>query len=363
MWKKLVNRFRRKVERPDPFHNLREELLSIQGEMEKPADSGPDSKTDSRKDSVLDSRMGSEQDAKLASIKKGLHQLPPEQLLALAKEIWNDLGATGKAVLYQALKDKGKINSLLTDLSGTNKPKTTSAAEMLGQFQVMEALPKLVEMLSSSDLGVVMAAAAALKNYPSHHTLPLLLETLDEPRRWPPARVAEVIVSYGPGVAPVLVNAFREQKGDVRILLMEILGQLRSQEGVPAIRAALSAEEPSLRQKGAWAAGQLGGDLASGYPVVKQLQALLQDPVPGVRAQALEALWQRDAGKALPLVQAALLDEDRLVRGRAAGILSDRQDLPRELWSILGKKELSLQDRQALEAWLSEAAAAARKKV
>lgn len=349
MWKKLVNRFRRKEETPAPGANLREELLSI------------DSEIDSGKDSLLESGMGSRpdsgQDNKLALINKGLCQLSPEQLLDLARELWNHLGAKGKEVLYQALKDKGIINSLLADLSGINKQKNALAAELLGQFQVIEALPKLVEMLSSSDLGTVLAAAAALKNYPFTRTLPLLLETLEDPRRWPPARVAEIIVSYGAEAAPVLTGAFREKKGDVQILLIEILGQLRSRAGIPAICAALSADDPSLRQKGAWAAGQLGGDLASRPPVVERLQGLLQDPVPGVRAQALEALWQYDPAKALPLVEAALLDEDRIVRGRAAGIFGDRQDLPREIWSIAGKKALSPEDRQALEAWLSKAVA------
>lgn len=339
MWEKLVNRFRSK-DKTAPKPNLGEELCSL------------DIIADFPTVTAVDSGKSTEPEAKLAAIKQGLHKLAGEELLKLARDIWGNLGPKGKETLYRELQAKDIINKLLADLSGTNKPKQVPAVELLGKFQVNEALPKLVELLSSSDLGVVLAATGAVKNYPSGQTLPLLLETLEDPRRWPPARVAEAIINYGPGIAPVLADSFLQIKGDARVHLVEILGRLGAKEGIPVLCTAMSADQPSLRQKGAWAAGQLGVELASGSQVVELLQALRGDSVAGVRAQAVESLWRLDPERAWPFVQAALLDKDRIVRGRAAGILGDRQDLPREIWTISGKKELTPEDKRALEAWL-----------
>jgi HEAT repeat protein len=245
-----------------------------------------------------------------------------------------------------SLDEKTDIPSLLANLSGTNKQKQASAAEILGKFQREEALPNLVDLLSSSNLGVVLAVTEALKNYPPAQTLPLLLATLDDPLRWPPARVAEIIVSYGQGIVTVLADCFPSKTGEAQTALVEMLGRLGTREGLPIICMAMSTDQPTLRQKAAWAAGQLGVEIVSEPGINRLLQALLQDPVAMVRAQALETLWEKDASQAWPLVQAAMLDQDRIVRSRAAGMLSDRLDLPREIWSISGKKILSPEDRQ-----------------
>ncbi|HEX3031220.1 MAG TPA: hypothetical protein VHS59_03105, partial [Bacillota bacterium] len=51
----------------------------------------------------------------------------------------------------------------------------------------------------------------------------------------------------------------------------------------------------------------------------------------------------------LPRIYAALVDRDRVVRTRAAALLNEERELPRDLWQVVGKKELSARELEWLE--------------
>lgn len=249
-------------------------------------------------------------------------------------------------------KSKGKLwskseSELLNDLAGTNKAKQATAIEELGRLQVEAALPQLVKALSSSDLAVVMAGVEALRNFPLHLTLPLVLPTLDNPTIWPPARIREVVVSYGPTAVPAICSAFGKAAPEAKPHLLEMLGELATESGLTIIRDALQGDQRLAAVK---AVISCAGRVVEAQKLFGEpLKALLQDPLPQVRAQALEALTRLELPETGELLAKALLDEDRLVRTRAADLFNDKWEIPRELWQVIGKKQLGEQDKRLLD--------------
>lgn len=301
-----------------------------------------------------------------------LSELTEGVLLSLVENNWEKLNESGRAVLRQVLAERRLTTGLLADLAGPERRKYALAAGVLAKLQETEAVPLLVNLLASSDLGAVLTAEEALKNYSPELTIEQLLAALNDARRWPPARIAEIIICYGQAAAPYLVKAFETAgSSGVRAHLIEILGQAGDPRGWMAVGAALVDPDPVLRQKGAWAAGRIasgckrvGEESAEGLPAenlsavaaAAALEPLLNDPVAAVRAEALQAVCLLSPGRTLILLARALLDPDWLVRNRAAAILNDRRSLPPPVWAAIRRTTLTQQDRETVNAWLAEAA-------
>lgn len=259
-----------------------------------------------------------------------------------------DAGHNVRSHAQSEVKSESKSEAeLLKDLAGTNKAKQAVAIEELGHLRVEAALPQFVEALASSDLAVVMAGVQALHNFHPKLVLPLVLPTLDNPTMWPPARVREVVVGYGTVAVPSICTAFEKAAPEAKPHLLEMLGELATGAELNLIRAALQGEQ---RLAAARAVMDCAGRVEAAQQLFEEpLKALLQDPLPQVRAQALEALYRLEVPGTGELLAKALLDEDRLVRTRAADLYNEKQEIPREIWQVIGKKQLGEQDRQLIE--------------
>jgi HEAT repeat protein len=219
------------------------------------------------------------------------------------------------AILYKSL---GLIDRYLKDLREATKwTDRATAARVLGQLRVVEAIPGLVERLRDpheDPRTVKIAAASALGEIRSPDAVPLLikeLETLDE---WASPRLAEVLVSYGStAVQPLLRALDDEAHTNARVWAAQVLGRTGDQTAIGSLIARLRDRSEHVRMSVAEALGRLGNPRA----VNDLVQVTLTDPVPSVRAEAARSIGILGEESAVHSLINLLSDPDYWTRIRA----------------------------------------------
>ncbi len=247
----------------------------------------------------------------------------PQELISLgsnqdvAPEHWQRLGP--------ALNEIGIVDLAVKQLRESKPPAKLAAVEFLAKV----GLPRVVEPLLDA-LGMVWedvrwAASDALKKLKHPGSVPLLIESLKQPLRWPPARVAEILFTLGTGVIPALAGALLDPDPKFRALVVEILGEFKQPAAVPTLLKAARDQEAEVRARAAAALGEAGDSMA-----VEYLCQLLQDANGQVRAQAARALGK--LGNPSVILDLKLLSRDpewtvRTVAAEAIKTLSGRLGL------------------------------------
>lgn len=160
------------------------------------------------------------------------------------------------------------------------------------------AVPVLVRLLHSEDVGVRGEAAAALGNLGlmGEAAIPELSTTLLEDADMRSRRRAALVLGrIGPPAKAPLLRALEDQDPLTRACAANALGSFgpASREAVPALAALLQDKHDYVRGEAAYALGCIGLDAK---PAVPALTELLQDGEEWVRDEAVRALKRIQEG-------------------------------------------------------------------
>jgi len=126
----------------------------------------------------------------------------------------------------------------------------------------------------------------------------------------------------GANCAPYVAEALTDKLvvSPSKVMMCDLLGELKSKEALPALTATLRNQSPAIRAAAARAIGSVA-DLSSIEPLV----GLLADEDPHVREAAIDSLAAVNANEA-PRITQLLKDEQENVRVAAIKFLNGRKD-------------------------------------
>ena len=253
-------------------------------------------------------------------IGKGLQrQLCRMDALALARLLagtWPHLGEATRRQLCTLVEEEGFVDAWVRLLAEGKAAAKAQVAATLGVMGINRSLSQLLAALGDRDEGVQLAATAALVRLRDRRCLEPLLTALAEPRRWPPARVAEVLLALGPASIPPLLGLLAGGPEDVALRAINILGLFKDDRVIPALEHALQAGTVAIRREAALALGEMGHSAAAA------LIAALADPEAEVRAAAARALGRLQCRAAGESLQSCLADSSWEVRVAAGAALA-----------------------------------------
>lgn len=253
-----------------------------------------------------------------AGLRRQLSRLDPLELASLLIAAWPRLKPDGRSQLVTYAEEEGYVDRWLEVLARGRGGARVTAATILGEMGVVRALKPLLEALGAKEEGVQLAAAAALARLRDPRCLGPLLAALAEPRRWPPARVAEILLALGPVSIPPLLALLKQGAPDLETRVIAILGMFKDPRVLPDLEDCLQRGTATVREAAARALGELGLDEAAPF-----LQSALADPEAGVRAAAARALGRLKYRQARKQLQACLDDWAWEVRSAAAVALQE----------------------------------------
>ncbi|MDN5345409.1 MAG: hypothetical protein PWQ18_1523 [Clostridia bacterium] len=251
-------------------------------------------------------------------LRRGLSRLDALALARLLDGLWPRLGPATRAQLATLVEEGGFVDAWIRLLEGGKAGEKALAATILGEMGISRALGPLLAALGERDEGVQLAAGAALVRLRDPRCLEPLLVALAEPRRWPPARVAEVLLALGEASIPPLLALLAEGPEDVAIRVVGILGLFSATCTLPALEKCLRAGTAAIREAAALALGEAGLVQAAGG-----LIAALADPEARVRAAAARALGRLKFREAEGPLQGCLSDSTWEVQIAARAALAE----------------------------------------
>lgn len=281
----------------------------------------------------------------------------------------------GAAWALGVLNDQAAVPGLILVLHDQDSLVRREAAVALGILCDPAALPALLNGLNDPDLPVRRAMAAAIVKL-GEAALPALHERLAQAPAEQGVALADILGDLGSpnGVQPLL-GLVRDADASVRAAAVMALGKLAQPSAVPALRECLAdaaqppnADEPvcylavaALRAIGttealaavdAWQKGQTPAGIATADEQAAStsesdlLLVQLVSPDWSTRRDAVSALAARGDRAYLPLISAALQDEDIQVRWAGAHALGDFPYDPASVDALI----LALADSEALVA-------------
>lgn len=160
-------------------------------------------------------------------------------------------------------------DKILADLDSDNETLTREAAFKAGCNKIVEAVPKLVKLVHSGNLGIQEAAEDALREIRGAETvkaLAPLLRSDDAPVR---NTAMDILRGIGVDDMPTLSAMLHDEDPDLRIFMADILGSTGSALAVqPLCDALLKDSEVNVRYQAAMSLGNLG--LPEAVPALNQ---------------------------------------------------------------------------------------------
>jgi HEAT repeat protein len=195
------------------------------------------------------------------------------------------------------------------------------AAELLGRVGNAKAVPALLETVQatrSEDADVREIALRALARIKDPRAVDPLVEALRKAEIWLAPRIADILARHGEVVVePMIAFLDETTRHPARAWAANILGELKSPRGFPALVRALNDLDDEVRAKAAAALGRLGDRRAVTY----LLDHLLTDPAPFVRARIAGSLGQFSDTEVIDRLVRALGDPAWWVRMRSVEAL------------------------------------------
>ncbi|HYO73925.1 MAG TPA: HEAT repeat domain-containing protein [Archangium sp.] len=241
-----------------------------------------------------------------------------------------------------------QIETLLTLCrTGTAEEQCKAIVDLEG-MRAREALPVLLELVSSPDSDVRASVAFALGTLGACESVaPALLSFLEDPEVM--VRVDAIQSLEELRCAECVPHLMRllsaDPDGLVRLQAAETLGVLKDRAALPSLTAALRDPDEGVRSYAAEALGQLGE--RGVMPELGALLAVEQDPV--VRASVFQAFYLLGDEAALTL----LLDGVESVDDQTAAILlnmATRVTRPPQAALLRSRLDALMRSRPALEA-------------
>ncbi len=203
-----------------------------------------------------------------------------------------------------------------------NPEERATALRMVGDLKDARGLSILLEAMTSPQPSVRGAAASALGDLGKVQGISALEKALDDKI---PAVKTSAAISLGELGVKESLTALRRSLGDqnpvVKAAVVSAL--LRVEEPFEAVGGALyelaQNNDPGTRSAAGKAAGRAHGPNTPA--AVEFLAGLLKDPIPRPRIAAARALGQIGGLEVLPILKAALHDEDDAVRATVGGAI------------------------------------------
>lgn len=201
-----------------------------------------------------------------------------------------------------------------------NPEERATALRMVGDLKDARGLSILLEAMTSPQPSVRGAAASALGDLGNVQGIPALEKALDDKI---PAVKTSAAISLGELGGKESLMALRKSLGDQNPVVKAAVASalLRVEEPFGSVAGALyelaQNNDPGTRSAAGKAAGRAHGTNAQA--AVEFLAGLLKDPIPRPRIAAARALGQIGGAEVLPILKAALHDEDDAVRATVGG--------------------------------------------
>jgi HEAT repeat protein len=247
---------------------------------------------------------------------------------------------------------------LVERLQSENTKIRESASIALGKLRSREPVPDLIELLWDADPSVRRAAALALGELGAREAIPFLVRRLGEVDRKERQAIGETLVRlWTRQDMSYLIELLGNENRNVREIAIVVLGKRGAREAGPALIDSLGDENRYVRRAAASALGEL--QVREAIPILNErlrhenrkvrrvvLEALrrlwtqdnipylveqLRDENPVIRQAAAAALGQLGAREAVPSLLELLRDENRKVRRAASdalGKLRTEEDIP-----------------------------------
>jgi HEAT repeat protein len=228
-----------------------------------------------------------------------------------ADRAWPVLPQTERDLLGYHVRAAGVARTLERASRSWLAPRRARAATAIGELRLIEASPRLAQMLHDRNPSVRVAAARALGRIASPFAPRALIDALEQ------GLVAEqrlVEALGGAWAEGPLLLAFRAPRTvALRVPLADALGRTGSPAAAAALAAAMPAASVDLRVRIVRALARLGEP--------EPVRAAMSDPHGRVRAQAAWALGRLGDDGASGLLEAGLLDSASWVRANSAAAL------------------------------------------
>jgi len=179
-------------------------------------------------------------------------------LVALAPSVKGD----ARARVTEVFSESGMVAAAHRDLDARDSLTRIRAADALGTLNVVDAKPWLLERLHQHDRLLRMACARALAELGAVDALPEIMVALAEVGA-EPGDVEEVLLTFGSGGVPYLIELLAGGSASERRLAAAALGHIGSMQAVPELGRALDDGDDELVASAARALGQIGDTRAT----------------------------------------------------------------------------------------------------
>jgi len=226
-------------------------------------------------------------------------------------------GQRQQAVI-EALRELGYIGQGLQWIESRDPDQRIMGADLLGYLRATDGVMPLLKTLADPKEEVRWVASGALRRIGDSSTIPQLIRALEPPHNVTPARVGEVLISFGPAAVGPIREALGRVGEQSRGALISVLGEIGGEQSLTTLIAYLSDQSSWVRACAAEALGKLG-EAAAG-PALAQA---LADESPEIRSRAAQALGTLGWPEAIPILQRSCKDEDWAVRTSANQALKE----------------------------------------
>jgi len=227
-----------------------------------------------------------------------------------------------------ALSQEKNVNQLIQDLQDKRNIVRREAADALTNMG-KPAIQHLFPLLKSENSDIRQRAAYILGSIREPIAIDPLICALEDPAYLVRAEAGRALSKIGASAVEPLIAVLQNNNSHGRGSAAAALGRIKDERAVGPLVTALKDRDSELRSQAATALSNIG------RPAVDPLLAALQSGEGELRTMAADSLGKiRDPRAAGPLI-AALKDEDRKFRKRAARALRQFDDDPRTVESLI----------------------------
>ena len=277
------------------------------------------------------------------------------------------LRGVGRDRIVQVAEETGLVDRCLKNLNSWRRRRRAQAAQGLGYFGGSRAVGPLTKLLGHRDETLRAVAARALGRIGTPEAAEALAWTLDDPSESTRLRMADNLERLGPLAIGPLLSSLKDGQSQARVLTARVLGNLRAAETRPALREAMIDEGlPDVRAQAALALGKIA------HPEdVPALLMAAEDEAWPVRAQTANALGMIGDASTIPTLQRLALDEEWWVRLNVSRALANMGPAgERAIVEMLGSEDqpgghlaaATLEDRGTVRRWVGELGAPGRER-
>lgn len=227
--------------------------------------------------------------------------------------------------LYAWFEELGYVDYYLKNLDSSRMWVRAQAAENLGVIRCARAVDSLIKALDDKERDVRNMAVYSLGIIGDIRGLPAIMESLktgvDSLEAVSLRIVKSAIISFGKEGVSVLRSGLKNKNWRLRVVVVDILGDLEGPAVVEDLCLSLLDSEPDVRAKAAKGLGKKRARSA-----VKHLMGLIEDPSWVVRLHSIRALGLIYAVNAVGKIKLALMDSNWQVRRAAAEALGLMKD-------------------------------------